>query len=382
MHSVASFFVSRVDTEVDKRLDKLGRSDLAGTAGLANARAAYRTFKEIFEGERFAALRAAGAPVQRPLWASTGVKNPAYPDTLYVDGLIAPDTVNTMPMATLQAAAQRGEVPGATAAIDPQPALDALAQAGIDLDDVTATLLHEGIEAFIKPMGKLLAGIESKREGILVSRPPAFESSIPDEYRGGDRAARLPRGLRGRRAAGSGARTTRCGARHGAPEVSNRLGWLTIGERDGAPAAELRAFAHDVVADGVTDVVLLGMGGSSLAPEVLRRSFGDLGGHPRLHVLDSTDSQAIDAVQSAIDLDHALFVVSSKSGGTLETLSHFKHFHALVPRRQPLRRGHRPGLAAGSSWPPTRLPPHVPQRPRHRRALQRAVVLRARAGGR
>src|SRR5262249_12116955 len=128
VHSVASFFVSRVDAEVDKRLDKLGRSDLAGTAGLANARAAYRTFKEIFEGERFAALREAGAPVQRPLWASTGVKNPAYPDTLYVDGLIAPDTVNTMPMATLQAAAQRGDVPGETAAIDPQPALDALAQ--------------------------------------------------------------------------------------------------------------------------------------------------------------------------------------------------------------------------------------------------------------
>src|SRR5205085_2340832 len=105
MRSVASFFVSRVDTEADKRLDALGRTDLRGRAGLANARAAYRRFKAIFHGDRFAELKAAGASVQRPLWASTGVKDPAYPDTMYVDGLIGPETVNTMPMATLMAAA-------------------------------------------------------------------------------------------------------------------------------------------------------------------------------------------------------------------------------------------------------------------------------------
>ena len=120
-HSVASFFVSRVDTEVDKRLAAAGREDLQGRAGLANARAAYQAFQRVFEGEEFAELRAAGCPVQRPLWASTGVKNPAYPDTLYVYGLVAPDTVNTMPLATLQAAAGEGEVTGATAAEDPAP---------------------------------------------------------------------------------------------------------------------------------------------------------------------------------------------------------------------------------------------------------------------
>ena len=107
-HSVASFFVSRVDTEVDKRLEALGREDLQGRAGLANARAAYRAFQRVFDGEHFAALRAAGCPVQRPLWASTGVKNPAYPETMYVYGLVGPDTVNTMPLPTLQAAAARG----------------------------------------------------------------------------------------------------------------------------------------------------------------------------------------------------------------------------------------------------------------------------------
>ena len=147
-HSVASFFVSRVDSEVDKRLDAIENTELKGRAGLANARAAYAAYQRVFEGERFAALREAGAPVQRPLWASTGVKNPAYPTTLYVWGLVAPNTVNTMPAPTLDAARNEGGVSGATAAEDPTADLQALADAGIDLDDVTAQLLREGIDAF------------------------------------------------------------------------------------------------------------------------------------------------------------------------------------------------------------------------------------------
>ena len=141
VHSVASFFVSRVDTEVDKRLEAIGREDLRGIAAVANARAAYMKFKELFLGERFAALREAGAPVQRPLWASTGVKDPHYPETKYVDGLVAPHTVNTMPMATLLACAEQLEVTGATADQDPTPDLKALADAGIDMGDVTEKLL-------------------------------------------------------------------------------------------------------------------------------------------------------------------------------------------------------------------------------------------------
>src|ERR671931_82437 len=117
--SVASFSVSRVDTEVDKRLEGTGHDELLGKAGIANARAAYQRYKEIFQGERFAALRDAGARVQRPLWASTGVKNPKYPDTMYVDDLVGPDTVNTMPMATLLAAGDHATVEGATADLDP-----------------------------------------------------------------------------------------------------------------------------------------------------------------------------------------------------------------------------------------------------------------------
>ncbi len=159
VHSVASFFVSRVDTEVDKRLTALGREDLHGTAALANARAAYQLFERVFGSERFAALAAAGAPVQRPLWASTGVKNPDYSPTLYVDQLVAPDTVNTMPMDTLRATGESAQITGATGALDPSAALDALREAGIDMDDVTDVLLAQGVTAFVDAFDALIAGV-------------------------------------------------------------------------------------------------------------------------------------------------------------------------------------------------------------------------------
>jgi transaldolase len=155
-----------VDTEVDQRLEAAGHTELQGRAGLANARAAYAAFQRVFDAPRFAPLRDAGCPVQRPLWASTGVKNPKYPAGLYVWGLVAPHTVNTMPTATLEAAREEGSVTGATAAEDPSADLEALAAAGIDLDDVTDLLLHDGIEKFMVPMQQLLDGIEAKRTAI------------------------------------------------------------------------------------------------------------------------------------------------------------------------------------------------------------------------
>jgi transaldolase len=160
VHSVASFFVSRVDTVVDKQLDEKGRPDLKGKAAVANARAAYIKFKEIFYGDRFATLRAAGAPVQRPLWASTGVKNPEYSDVLYVDTLAGPETVNTMPMKTLEATAEKSEVTGVTLDEDPAPVLEELASAGIDMHQVTEDLLDAGIDAFVHSLDGLIEGIE------------------------------------------------------------------------------------------------------------------------------------------------------------------------------------------------------------------------------
>jgi transaldolase / glucose-6-phosphate isomerase len=329
VESVASFFVSRVDTEVDKRLEGTGHDDLLGKAGIANARAAYQRYEEIFLGERFAALRDAGARVQRPLWASTGVKNPAYSDVMYVVELVAPNTVNTMPMATLLATGDHAEISGPTAKEDPAPVLAALADAGIDMVDVTDQLLREGVEKFVEPMEKLLDGIGAKREAIVTQRPASIDASLPDEDVEPRVAARVKRAAEEDVARRIWRKDDTLWGPAGQAEVANRLGWLTVTEQMREQLADLQAFAESVRDEGVKDVVLLGMGGSSLAPEVIRRSFGEQGGWSRLHVLDSTDAGAVRSVQDAIDLDHALFLVSTKSGGRIETLSLFKHFWSL-----------------------------------------------------
>ncbi|MEA2143591.1 MAG: transaldolase / glucose-6-phosphate isomerase [Solirubrobacteraceae bacterium] len=333
IRSVASFFVSRVDTEVDKRLEALGRRDLLGTAAIANARAAYAHFKEVFHGDRFAELAGAGARVQRPLWASTGVKNPHYKDTMYVEELVAPETVNTMPMATLLAFADHGEVKTGSGDVpmeEVQRELQALADAGIDMNDVTAKLLRDGVKLFVDAMEKLIAGVESQREAVVTGRPPTIESVIPDELEPRI-AKRIQRAGEERVAQRIWAKdATLWGGDKDTPELANRLGWLTISESMLEHVDELREFAGGCLDSGLTDVVLLGMGGSSLAPEVFRRSFGKLEDGMTLHVLDSTDPGAILTTERAVDLSKTLFLVSSKSGGTIETLSQFKHFHARV----------------------------------------------------
>jgi transaldolase/glucose-6-phosphate isomerase len=322
VHSVASFFVSRVDTEVDKRLEKLGREDLRGLAGLANARAAYLRFKDELR-PRMVEL---GGAVQRPLWASTGVKDPRYPDTMYVDGLVAPETVNTMPLETLLAEGDHGEPQAGSGEQDPSEDLRRLAEAGIDIDDVTETLLTEGIAKFVTPMIKLMAGIESKREAVVTSRPRTFESNLPDEL---ERAVaeRIEQARHEDVARRVWQRDpTLWGGDASTPELSDRLGWLTIAERMEEQLDDLRDFARACINDGYTHAVLLGMGGSSLAPEVFRQSFPVAAHHLTLHVLDSTDPAAVLATEQAIDLAKTLFIVSSKSGSTIETLSHFGYF--------------------------------------------------------
>jgi transaldolase/glucose-6-phosphate isomerase len=326
VRSVASFFVSRVDTEVDKRLEALGRTELRGTAAVANAREAYRRFKIIFHGERFAALREAGCPVQRPLWASTGVKDPQYPETKYVASLVGPTTVNTMPMPTLLACAEELEVEGATAELDPSADLAALADAGIDMDDVTDKLLREGIEKFIEPFDALIESIESTREGIVTGRPPTIQTSIPDELEPAI-AKRVEQARAEQVASRLWKHDESLWGGPGVPEIANRLGWLTISEKMLEHAAELRELVEEVRSEGFTDAVLLGMGGSSLGPEVIRLSYGEIPDGLRLQVLDSTDPGAVLEVERSLDLEKTLFIVSSKSGGTIETLSQMRYFY-------------------------------------------------------
>ncbi|WP_433855806.1 transaldolase [Streptomyces kronopolitis] len=175
IRSVASFFVSRVDTEIDKRLEKLGTDEakgLKGKAALANARLAYQAYEEVFSSTRWAALDKAGAHKQRPLWASTGVKDPAFKDTLYVDELVAPGTVNTMPEATLEATAARGEITGDTIRgryDTAQADLGALAKLGISYDDVVQLLEDEGVEKFEASWTDLLKSTEAELKRLAPS---------------------------------------------------------------------------------------------------------------------------------------------------------------------------------------------------------------------
>jgi transaldolase/glucose-6-phosphate isomerase len=192
--------------------------------------------------------------------------------------------------------------------------------------DVTAKLLRDGIAKFVEPFDQLIEGVELAREGIVTGRPPTIGSSIPDELE--------PPLIETIKRAQSEAVAKRVWQKDeslwggpGVPEIGNRLGWLTISEKMLEHAPELNEFVDEARADGFSDAVLLGMGGSSLGPEVIRRSYGQIPDGLRLHVLDSTDPGAVLEVERAVDLDSTLFIVSSKSGGTIETLSHMRHFY-------------------------------------------------------
>ena len=190
---------------------------------------------------------------------------------------------------------------------------------------MTDTLLRDGIEKFVEPFDRLLESIELTREGIVTERPKTIGSSIPDDLE-------RPLAERVEQAESEGVarrvwqRDQALWGGPGVAEIDNRLGWLTISEKMLEHAGELTAFASDCRAAGLTDAVLLGMGGSSLGPEVIRRSYGEIPDALRLHVLDSTDPGAVLSVERSVDLETTLFIVSSKSGGTIETLSHMRYF--------------------------------------------------------
>jgi transaldolase / glucose-6-phosphate isomerase len=325
VHSVASFFVSRVDSNVDRRLAEIGRTDLQGRAAIANARFAYRRFTQIFSGPRWETLLRAGAAVQRPLWASTSTKDPRYPDTLYVEELVGPHTVNTMPLQTLLAVADHGEVRSPTVERDPVPDLAALTRAGIDMRQVTDELLVDGIEQFADALSRLLKGIDERRAAVITGAPATIRAKLsPDAQEA--IAERLRRALDEQVARRVWARDATLWDGPGETEIEDRLGWLTVSETMLEHTAELHAFARTCRDDGFTDAVLLGMGGSSLGPEVIRRAFGEIPDGLRLRVLDSTHPDVVLDLQQSVDLARTLFVVSSKSGTTIETLSHYRYF--------------------------------------------------------
>ena len=328
--SVASFFVSRVDTMVDRALESLGTSQalaLMGKIAVANSKIVYDRFREIFHGEGFAALRQRGARVQRPLWASTGTKNPKYSDVLYVENLIGSETVNTMPPDTIKAFKDHGKIIHEAVRENLDEAAAALAQLkalGIDLNAIAEKLQEDGVAAFAASFDQLMAALDKKRKSMRGSELNRQELHLRKLQR------RVNRRLKDWQAAQFGSRLWKkdhtLWSPNPLPELTDRLGWLELPETMEKQVADLRVLADQVKADGIRQVVLLGMGGSSLAPEVFQQTFGNQAGYPALIVLDSTHPAAVKSVEAQIDLTHTLFLVSSKSGTTTETNSFFYYF--------------------------------------------------------
>ncbi|MCH9682761.1 MAG: bifunctional transaldolase/phosoglucose isomerase, partial [Deltaproteobacteria bacterium] len=336
--SVASFFVSRIDVEVDNRLqarhdatDDAGlrtRIDaLRGTAAVANAKLAYRIYEEVVADPRWTALAAKGARPQRLLWASTGTKNPAYSDVKYVEELIGPSTVNTVPPKTFEAFADHGTATNALAQ-DVDGAARAIAEldaVGVDLDDVTTVLLDRGVVAFEKAIDTLFSSIAAMQRGKQGPRLDRTTSSLPAEL--ADAVGQAARAWD----ADDG--TTRLWAKDATLWTNQGedrwLDWLDVVEAQRKSSA-VEGLATLMKERGFTHALLLGMGGSSLGPDVLAQTFGPHvpKGSPTLAIVDSTDPGQVAAIEASVPLTTTVFIVSSKSGSTLEPkvlLQHFLH---------------------------------------------------------
>jgi transaldolase/glucose-6-phosphate isomerase len=334
--SVASIFVSRIDAAIDKRLDQLAdlsqRDRFRDRVAIANAKLAYDRYKALFSGPRWQRLAEAGAKTQRLLWASTSPKSASLKDTFYVEALIGRDTVDTIPPATMDAFRDHGEV--RSDALDQDVAeahtlLVELEKQGISLGDVTHKLVEEGVRKFSDSFDALLGAIARRRrlaiEDGRVGQSIGFGSTAMTS------AVEAETELW---------RTDRRGARLWAGDPSlwsgtdeeKWIGWLPIVEQELADIGRLQAFAATVRSGGFTDLVLLGMGGSSLGAEVFGEVFASRTTSPRFHLLDSTDPQQILALAQSIDLRRSLFIVSSKSGDTLEPNLFLDYFFATVSR--------------------------------------------------
>jgi transaldolase / glucose-6-phosphate isomerase len=327
MASVASFFISRIDTLVDSKLNEKLKAKpdaqqeallkgILGKVAIANGKLTYQKYLQIFSGPRWEKLAKRGAQTQRVLWASTSTKNPAYRDVVYVEELIGKDTVNTVPPATLDAFRDHGKVrESLTEDIESaKQTMSDLAKVGISMNEVTDQLTVEGVKLFADAFDKLLQAVEKSTRNEVTPKvnkqnfklPPDLASSVKthiDDWRANGKVRRL-----WQRDASLWTNT----------DEAKWLGWLGVTEEQTARLGEFRQLAEDVKSAGFTHVLLLGMGGSSLCPEVLKMTFGKLTAFPELHVLDSTDPAQVKSFENRIDLSKTLFIVSSKSGSTLE----------------------------------------------------------------
>lgn len=343
--SVSSIFISRIDTLVDKILGQhiTGNINVSeytpelilGKTGIATARLVYQQFKEIFGSSSWENLKSKGANVQRPLWASTSNKNPLHSDLYYVEPLIGKYTINTMPDETITAFAKNGVLKQDTIeeGIDEaQQVFSHLQTLGIDINQITQQLEDEGIEKFTDSYNELIGNIAEKRLSVLKNEVASqkisygkLESKIKETYAYLNEV-QIPRLLFNK------APYLWKTSPEAIKEISNCLGWLDLPDIFTKTAERIKGFALNLKKEGYTDAVLLGMGGSSLCSEVARQTFSSTANYMQLHVLDNTSPAAILQLEQKINIDKTLFIVASKSGGTKETISFFRHFYTLVSK--------------------------------------------------
>lgn len=331
LHSVASVFVSRTDSVVDHDLEAIGTTEatgLMGAAAIANARLVYARFRELLETEEYQALLARGVRAQRLLWASTSAKNPAYRDVCYVEELIGRDTINTLPPATLAAFQDHGEVRGDTVASGADEAaavVRRLRTLAIDVGAIGERLQIQGLELFAASWDDLLAAVSARRGTARAAAVATVSATWPE---GDARPRAIAGGWHDERVL---ARVWRHDVTvwkpAGTPEIADRLGWLSAPELLHEDSLQLTAPANRLTEADPSDAVLLGMGGSSLAPEAMQEILGNAPGRPRLRVLDSSHPDQVLALARAVDPARTRFIVSSKSGTTAETVSLMRYFY-------------------------------------------------------
>jgi transaldolase/glucose-6-phosphate isomerase len=338
--SVASFFISRIDSLIDKQIgEKLKTANAAdqdtlkslqGQVAIANAKLTYQKYKELFSGPRWKALADKSAQTQRVLWASTSTKNPKYRDVLYVEELIGPDTVNTIPPATYDAFRDHGHLRASLEenVVDAETTMKNLAKVGISMKAATDQLTLDGVKLFQEAFDTLLAAVGEhvKKDGKSLLKN--FSYKLPDDlaksvqaniedWKKNDKVKRL---------------WARDASLWTNSDESKWLAWLGITEDQISHKDRFASVAADIKSAGFTHAALLGMGGSSLCVEVANLTFGKIQGSPQFVVLDATDPAQIKTLESKIDIAKTIFIVSSKSGSTLEPNIFKQYFYDLVSK--------------------------------------------------
>jgi transaldolase/glucose-6-phosphate isomerase len=340
IRSVNSVFVSRIDTAIDKLLqERIAKGEklehLLGKTGIAGLKLTYQKFKEVFESDEFAGLKSKGGAVQRPLWASTSTKNPHYPDLMYVESVVGRDTVNTMPGPTLDSLLDHGKIVPDTVESDLRGAMEvmrALQDARISLFDVTHQLQIEGVKLFSDSFAALLGAIVYKQKLLESGGAQRVVLALGASQNAYDMALEQLVSADFLKRLWAHDATLWSNDADAIAIIKKALGWLDIQQHMLEEVPGLKSFANETK-EGFSFAVVCGMGGSSLAPDIIADTFGAYDDYPQLHVLDSTCPQQIKELEAKIHVPHTLFIISSKSGTTTEPNAFYAYFHEKVSKQ-------------------------------------------------